>query len=77
MIVSLSSVAPMGPTQLAAQDHGKRVASVFEMEEEGFSVFHGSEIPSEHTGKAVLVTSTHCEGMVLTESHTECLLSKS
>ncbi|XP_006135411.1 oxysterols receptor LXR-alpha [Pelodiscus sinensis] len=39
----------MGPTQLAAQDHGKRVASVFEMEEEGFSLFHGSEIPSEYT----------------------------
>ncbi|XP_027688355.1 oxysterols receptor LXR-alpha isoform X4 [Lepidochelys kempii] len=38
----------MGPTQLAAQDHGKRVASVFEMEEEGFSLFHGSEIPPEH-----------------------------
>ncbi|XP_068256342.1 oxysterols receptor LXR-alpha isoform X3 [Nyctibius grandis] len=38
----------MGPTQLSTQDHGKRVASVFEMEEEGLSLFTGSENPPEH-----------------------------
>ncbi|KAM6068087.1 oxysterols receptor LXR-alpha isoform 3-T6 [Theristicus caerulescens] len=38
----------MGPTQLSTQDHGKRVASVFEMEEEGLSLFPGSENPPEH-----------------------------
>ncbi|XP_030337355.1 oxysterols receptor LXR-alpha isoform X2 [Strigops habroptila] len=37
----------MGPTQLSTQDHGKRVASVFEMEEEGLSLFPGSENPPE------------------------------
>uniref|UniRef100_A0A8C3J6F7 Nuclear receptor subfamily 1 group H member 3 n=1 Tax=Calidris pygmaea TaxID=425635 RepID=A0A8C3J6F7_9CHAR len=38
----------MGPTQLSTQDHGKRVASVFEMEEQGLSLFPGSENPPEH-----------------------------
>ncbi|XP_039924174.1 oxysterols receptor LXR-alpha [Hirundo rustica] len=37
----------MGPTQLSTQDHGKRVASVFEMEEEGLPLFPGSENPPE------------------------------
>ncbi|KAM4666435.1 oxysterols receptor LXR-alpha isoform 4-T6 [Amazona ochrocephala] len=37
----------MGPTQLSTQDHGKRVASVFKMEEEGLSVLPGSENPPE------------------------------
>lgn len=41
-------MASMGPTQLGTQDHGKRVASVFEMEEEGLSLFPGSENPPEH-----------------------------
>jgi len=40
----------MGPTQLSTQDHGKRVASVFEMEEEGLSLFSGSENPPKHAG---------------------------
>lgn len=40
----------MGPTQLSTQDHGKRVASVFEMEEEGLSLFPGSENPPEPAG---------------------------
>lgn len=39
----------MGPTHLAAQNHGKMMTSVFEMEEKGFALFHGSEIPPEHT----------------------------
>ncbi|XP_060130307.1 oxysterols receptor LXR-alpha isoform X2 [Zootoca vivipara] len=37
----------MGPTQLMAQNHGK-TACVFGMEEKGFALFHGSEIPPEH-----------------------------
>lgn len=41
----------MGPTHLAAQNHGKMMTSVFEMEEKGFALFHGSEIPPEHTGE--------------------------
>lgn len=48
--MSPSCVASMGPTQLSTQDHGKRVASVFEMEEEGLSLFPGSENPPEHAG---------------------------
>lgn len=43
-------MASMGPTQLSTQDHGKRVASVFEMEEEGLPLFPGSENPPEHAG---------------------------
>nr|XP_028582275.1 oxysterols receptor LXR-alpha [Podarcis muralis] len=37
----------MGPTQLVAQNHGKK-ACAFGMEEKGFALFHGSEIPPEH-----------------------------
>ncbi|XP_062973577.1 oxysterols receptor LXR-alpha isoform X2 [Elgaria multicarinata webbii] len=37
----------MGPTQLVAQNHGKKT-SVFAMEDKGFALFHSSEIPSEH-----------------------------
>ncbi|XP_077784630.1 oxysterols receptor LXR-alpha isoform X1 [Podarcis muralis] len=37
----------MGPTQLMAQNHGKK-ACAFGMEEKGFALFHGSEIPPEH-----------------------------
>lgn len=43
-------MASMGPTQLSTQDHGKRVASVFEMEEEGLPLFPGSENPPETAG---------------------------
>ncbi|XP_015281891.1 PREDICTED: oxysterols receptor LXR-alpha [Gekko japonicus] len=37
----------MGPTQLAAHNHGKKT-SVFEMEEKRFTLFCGSEITPEH-----------------------------
>ncbi|XP_054827474.1 oxysterols receptor LXR-alpha isoform X2 [Eublepharis macularius] len=39
----------MGPTQLAAQNHGKNTTSLYEMEDKRFVLFHGSEIPPEHT----------------------------
>lgn len=50
--MSPSCVASMGPTQLSTQDHGKRVASVFEMKEEGLSLLPGSENPPEQAGMA-------------------------
>uniref|UniRef100_A0A8D0BFQ0 Nuclear receptor subfamily 1 group H member 3 n=1 Tax=Salvator merianae TaxID=96440 RepID=A0A8D0BFQ0_SALMN len=37
----------MGPTQLMAQNHGKK-ADLYEMEEKGFTFFHDSEIYSGH-----------------------------
>ncbi|XP_042308251.1 oxysterols receptor LXR-alpha isoform X2 [Sceloporus undulatus] len=37
----------MGPTQLVAQNHGKKT-SVFDMEEKGFALFHTSGISPEH-----------------------------
>lgn len=52
-------MASMGPTQLSTQDHGKRVASVFEMEEEGLSLFSGSENPPEHAGMEKFLFNPH------------------
>lgn len=51
----------MGPTQLVAQNHGKK-ACAFGMEEKGFALFHGSEIPPEHIGETqTLVSATQCK----------------
>ncbi|XP_072842129.2 oxysterols receptor LXR-alpha isoform X1 [Pogona vitticeps] len=48
--MSPSRAASMGPTQMVEENHGEK-ASLFDMEEKGFALFHSSEIPPEHMEK--------------------------